>query len=418
MKNFFFLFSLVTILCFSYSLEAINGLILFGIGPRNRAMGGANAAFPVDTSTILINPAGIGHLGKSADLGAHLLEATRSMDTGNVITDFANSEAGNQDSGQKYYLTPFCGISFRNENSPFAYGGLLAGVAGEGAKYDLPRINPEILRVRNDSTNVASTDDLYDTSSFLFIIKAIPGISFNICPNFSIGAGLHINQTLFSADIAVSKPEGIFQTKGDGRLEISHGIGFSLGALYDMNCGLSLGSTFTSPQWFESFGRYTDLVPNFRLPPEVRVGLAYRPLCDLVVTADYKWIGWQTISLFDKQPTKGGFGWKDQHTIGIGAQYTALSFLIGRLGYNYGRSPIRSKVVFANALIPAIYQSHLTGGLEFLIGCYNSLAISCVYTFPHTETDNGRGDMFSELGKGTVMRYRGWDVDAAWKMTF
>ena len=34
---------------------------------RSRAMGGANGAAPVDTSTIIVNPAGIGRLGKTRD---------------------------------------------------------------------------------------------------------------------------------------------------------------------------------------------------------------------------------------------------------------------------------------------------------------------------------------------------------------
>ena len=406
--RYYFSLLLVSFLCTLHSLEAINGLLLYGIGPRNRAMGGANCAAPVDTSTVLINPAGIGALGKSADLGAHLLYAT----------GFANSAAGHQDSGQKYYLTPFAGISYKGECSSFGVGGLLAGVAGEGAKYDLPRINPDVLKVRNGSATVSETGDIYDTSSFLFIIKAIAGVSYNICQDLTLGVGIHINQALFSADIAIAKPDGIFETNGDGRLDVAYGGGFSLGILYEMSECFSLGAAFTSPQWFEEFGRYVDLVPNFRLPPQVRAGLAFKPLCRLLLTADYKWIGWEAVGLFDKQPTQGGFGWKDQHTIGVGAQYTFCAPLIARLGYNYGRSPIQPDVVFANALIPAIYESHLAGGLELMLGCQNSIAASVVYTFPTKKVDNGRGDLFSQLGKGTVMKYHAIDVDIAWKVVF
>ncbi len=417
-KRNFVLSLLITFLCFSSSLQALNGLLLYGIGPRNRAMGGANAAFPVDASTIIINPAGIGRLGKSADIGAHLLRARRTVDTGNVTTGFANTAAGEQDSTQKYYLTLFCGMSHGDESSPLAIGALIAGDAGEGAKYCLPIINPDELLVQNGSTNVTETGDIYDTSTFLFIVKAIIGASYDLNCGLSLGAGFHVNQALFSSDIAKSTPDGIFETQARGRLDIAHGLGASLGVLYDLDCGLSIGATYTSRQWFEDFGRYIDVLPNFRLPTQVRVGLAYTPFCDLVVTADYKWIGWQTVSLFDNQPTEGGFGWKDQHTVGVGVQYKPLSLLTGRLGFNYGRSPIRSEVVFANALIPAIYQSHLAAGVEIHLGSHNSIAINVVHTFLHSETDNGQGDLFSQLGKGTIMRYHAWDIDAAWRITF
>ena len=148
------------------------------------------------------------------------------------------------------------------------------------------------------------------------------------------------------------------------------------------------------------------------------MGLAYRPLCRLLLTADYKWIGWETIGLFRKKPTLGGFGWKDQHTIGVGAQYRICDPLIGRLGYNYGRSPIQPDVVFANALVPAIYEKHLAGGLELKLGCQNSIAASIVYTLPTKKVDNGRGDSFSQLGKGTIMGYHAIDIDIAWRVVF
>lgn len=384
---------------------ALNGLLFYGVGARNRAMGGAGAAAPLDTSTILINPAGLSRIGTSTDIDMHVLDARRFLDTSGSgpILDTA---AGRQESGQTIYVTPFGGLSYKAPGSRWAFGVILAGVAGEGASYNHPRINPSLL------TPPGST---YDTSSFLFIIKGIPAVSYDVTDRLSVGVGIHINVAMFSSDLALGK-SGFPENSARGRLAVSYGIGVQTGALYKINNQWSVGGSFTSPQWFTPF--YRDLLPNFELPPEVRVGVAYRPTQKLLLALDYKWIGWSTVDLFGKLPTQGGFGWRDQHTIAAGVQYHFNRHWTGRMGLNYGRSPIPKDMTFANAIVPTVYETSLAVGGEYHFNKITSVAVSVVRTLPTQQSDTGKGDKFSQLGKGTTIGYNGWDADLQWTVKF
>lgn len=396
---------------------AINGLIFYGVGARNRAMGGANGAFPVDTSTILTNPAGLGEIGTTADFGAHILKANRFIE---VKGPLANPNAGKQDSDQTIYITPFTGMSWKAEGSRWTVGGMLAGVAGEGARFDRPRINPDFLFEPDGTTPISQTGDEFDTQTLLFVLKAIPAVSYDVSDRFRIGAGLHISAAFFSADLARFNDAGrLVETDGRGRTEISYGLALGLGFIYDFNDQWSVGVSGKTPDWFvDDFGPYEDLIPDFELPPEVRVGLAYHPTPRWTLTADYKWIGWETVDLFDDLPLQGGFGWRDQHTVGVGAQYEMTKNWTVRGGVNHGRSPIRKDNVFANALSPAVYETHLSVGGEYHLDEHNSIAFNVVRTLPNREGDNGGGDAISAAGAGTELGYDGWDADVTWSIRF
>ncbi|MHC4400783.1 MAG: OmpP1/FadL family transporter [Planctomycetota bacterium] len=402
------------------SALAINGILFYGVGARNRDMGGANGAAPVDTSTIIINPAGLGRIGNTADMGAHALFPERFIDRTNANPNFVNTAAGLERSGQWTYVTPFSGVSWRGKDSPLAVGMTICGVAGEGATVNQPRIRPDLLFEPNLTDTVAGTGDAYDTSTFIMVIKAVPAVSYELTERLSVGAAWHVNVVLFSADLAIPTAGGqLVQTAGRGRAEVAYLMGLAVGALYDISDRWSVGLTYTTPQWqLDDFSHYEDLIPDFELPHQVRLGFAHRPAEWLRLTADYKYIGWEAVELFGRLPSQGGFGWRDQHTVGLGAEVWLTSNVIARLGWNYGKSPIRSDVLFANALVPVIYESHLAGGVELLLGDHHSLAFSAVGTMDTEKTDDGSGDLFSQAGAGTRIGYEGFDVDATWTIHF
>ena len=415
--------SFIQILIISISIIAtdafaINGLIFYGVGPRNRAMGGANGALPVDTSTILTNPAGLGKIGTRVDIGAHWLKAERFRDLSGTDPSIgvANTAAGNEDSGQTVYITPFSGLSYKAEDSKWAFGATIAGVAGEGAQYTSPRLNPALL----------TPGQTYDTESFLFVLKAVPALSYDWSEDLTLGMGLQISAAFFSGDFAVPTPNAtpisFPQTNGRGKLEISYGYAVQIGAIYDINDQWSIGAAFQNKTRFEEFGPYKDVIPDFELPPEFRVGLAWHVTPKLDLTLDYKWIGWEEIRLFDNKPTEGGFGYVDQHTVGMGMQYAFRPNIIFRSGINYGRSPVREDVVFANSLAPTVYQTSIAAGAEYKFGSQKhkqSIATSLVYKLGHVEKDDGSGDLFSQVGEGTRIGYRsGFDADIAWSIEF
>jgi len=67
----------------------------------------------------------------------------------------------------------------------------------------------------------------------------------------------------------------------------------------------------------------------------------------------------------------------------------------------YGRSPIQSHVVFANALLPVIMEHHLTTGFSYMITKKLSLDFVWEHHFMGVKSDDGAGDIYSMNGVGT-----------------
>ena len=72
-----------------------------------------------------------------------------------------------------------------------------------------------------------------------------------------------------------------------------------------------------------------------------------------------------------------------------------------RAGYNYGKSPIQRRFVFANALLPLVVEDHFTTGLSFFITRDLSLDVVWEHHFFNAMADHGEGDIYSRNGVGT-----------------
>lgn len=398
-------------------LFSLHGVQITGWGPRNQVMAGANCAAPVDVSTITINPAGMTKLTSRGDFGAGLVKLSLWENPKHATGPAVNILSGKQKGLLDYYVQPFIGMIYHPESSKLVFGASSVALASGGVTYKKPIIKPELLFAPNGQT-VAETGDLFDTSASAYILQTGFAAAYDFSDKISVGATFDIDTFLFSSDAPISTQEGLKQTKGRGRLDVSYGFGFTFGALYTINDQLATGLTVITPQWFEQNKLYADLIPKFRLPPEVRLGFAYRPYCPLLLTFDVLWIGWKHVKPFKISPVNGGFGWRDQFTFGLGLQYDINSTWIMRAGYNYGKTPIRSKVIFANSLFPIHTEHVISGGLELFLNSQNSIVIGLIYEFRNTLKDNGKGDQISKLGKGLKSSAQATTFSACWSLLF
>lgn len=398
-------------------LFGLNGVQITGWGPRNEVMAGANGAAPVDVSTVTVNPAGLINLSSRADLGAGLVKLSLWANPKHATGPAVNTHTGKQNGLLDYYVQPFAGIIYNSECSKWAFGASSVALASGGVTYKKPIIKPELLLTPNGQT-VAQTGALFDTSASAYILQTAFAAAYQWSDSLSLGAAFDIDTFLFSADAPISTPQGLKQTHGRGRLDVTYGFGLTLGALYTINDQWAAGLTVITPQWFEQNKLYADLIPKFRLPPEVRLGFAYRPYCPLLLTFDVLWIGWNQVKPFKTTPAKGGFGWTDQFTFGLGLQYDINSSWIMRAGYNYGKTPIKSKVIFANALFPTHAEHTLSGGLEFFLNRQNSVALGVIYEIRSILKDNGQGDQISKLGKGFKSSAQATTFSGCWSLLF
>jgi long-chain fatty acid transport protein len=70
-------------------------------------------------------------------------------------------------------------------------------------------------------------------------------------------------------------------------------------------------------------------------PQELAFGVGVKPMDNLKVGMDIRWINWKNAKGYKE------FQWKDQWVIGLGGEFKPMQKLALRAGYNYGKSPIR-----------------------------------------------------------------------------
>ena len=153
---------------------------------------------------------------------------------------------------------------------------------------------------------------------------------------------------------------------------------------------ISLGTSYESHNWQGHHYKYKDCLPYIDEPPIINAGISIKPIKDLELTYDTRFINWTDVKIAENSPDNGGFGWKDQWVFAVGSEYTTFKDKLKlRLGYNYGRSPIQRDVVFANALLPVIVEHHLTTGFSYYITKALSMDFAWEHGFKNSMSDKG-----------------------------
>jgi long-chain fatty acid transport protein len=156
----------------------------------------------------------------------------------------------------------------------------------------------------------------------------------------------------------------------------------------------------------QQYHKYNDAIKwNLDMPQTIQIGIAYRPTDRLEFVADYKWIDWTQIKQLSEKTIKGGLGWEDQYIIKVGASYKLNDRWTVRAGLSHGKSPIPDEFIFANALTPAIGEDNLGLGFTYAVNAHSDLSFAYRHCFEKEREDNGRGDIFSKLGRGSKSNY-------------
>ncbi|MBI9032210.1 outer membrane protein transport protein [bacterium] len=115
-------------------------------------------------------------------------------------------------------------------------------------------------------------------------------------------------------------------------------------------------------------------------PQEVGIGFAYKANSQLLLGADFKWIGWKASMEEFKMKFNNGnnqnintmmgsedlefampMDWEDQFVIALGAEYAINPMFDIRAGYNFGNNPVPEETVIP--IFPAVVENHITMGL-------------------------------------------------------
>lgn len=223
-------------------------------------------------------------------------------------------------------------------------------------------------------------------------VAAKLGAVYRYDENLTFGATYHTKTSLgdLEADIAkmrmgVSIDPGIF-------------VGSPTGTYQDMNM-LVKGSV---------------KIKDFQWPAMIGAGVAYRPVEELLLAMDVKYILWsgvmddfRMVFKADDSQENGPFAglemeasllqeWEDQVVIAFGGAYDATEDLTLRAGYNFGKNPVPDK--YLNALFPAIVESHLTFGAGYRINESITGNAAFVYGFESEYKYPGNGSTIPEVG--------------------
>lgn len=384
-----------------------NGLRMLGFSTRDSAMAGATTASSEDTSCLVRNPAGLSRIGNRIDAEyMNILPYDVTMHTEGPVSAALGVPLANVGTRQKSDVGYIPGVNAGASYSlpgisehPISVGIGAFTIAGVAVDFPHPRLNPAL-----------SGD--YDEMVDLRILRIAPGfaieltdkLSFGMTGNFEI-QGLKTDMATNTLNLTTGRyPE----TAGGGKWDFAVGGGFTAGLLYQLNDMFSVGASYESHGWMRDHYRYKDVLPYIDEPPVINLGLSFKPVKQLELTYDTRYINWTDVKLARIKPNQGGFGWQDQWVFAIGGEYTTCNEKLKlRLGYNYGKSPIQQRVAFANALLPVIVEHHLTAGFSYNITKNLSADLTWEHHFFNTMDDQGDGDVYSQLGQGTKITAAG-----------
>lgn len=242
-----------------------------------------------------------------------------------------------------------------------------------------------------------------DTHTELSIAKTTFTYAQAFDNGFSIGAGPVLVLSRFRTDM-FNPGTGAFESDD---WDTAAGAGGIIGVNQKIGKKLKIGGSYMSEQFMTEFGEYDDLLnDSLNLPQQVTVGLAYNILTNLEFALDYRWIGWNKLETLGDQ-----FGWEDQRIVKAGLTWNATERLTLRTGISHGNSPIQAEDVFANALFPAIMETHLATGASYEFDSF-SLHFAFIHGLKEEITDNTGG-----FGSGTKisMYQNSATIGASWK---
>ncbi len=348
---------------------ATNGDNLIGVSPTSRGMGGIGVGMPVGpTDSIFRNPAWMGYYkGFNLSFGGILFMPKVKAET-NVTPMGPMNPPASATSEADFFVVPEVGI-VQQINNKLSFGIGAFGVSGMGVDY------------RNKDPRLAN---MHTTFQFM---RVIPALSYKINEAIYLSGAMHLAYGSLDMGANMCQPMTTNCWNAGGGQSQTFGLGFQLGAAYNMGDFVYAGITYQSPiamtykRVFDTNNDNTFEDLKLTQPQELAFGIGVKPMQNLKMGMDIRWINWKNAKGYKH------FQWKDQWVFAVGGEYKPTEKLALRAGYNYGKSPIRGgakNLMNANSIpnfsapfsdfdiawfnligFPAITEHHITLGLGY-----------------------------------------------------
>ncbi len=402
---------------------ATNGDNLIGVTPASRGMGGIGVGMPVGpVDSIFRNPAWMSTMENKFTVqfgGILFMPKVKSR-----FVHPALGDTGYVSSRADMFVVPEIGIVHRiSDRLVFGLGAF--GVSGMGVDY------------RDKDPRLAQ---MHTTFQFM---RIIPAIAYKVNEMITISGAIHgaYGSLDMGAVMCADPTNPATCWNASGGQSQTLGIGFQVGASLNLGDFIYAGITYQSPismtyknvfdsdnQMIDPNNIYEDL--KLQQPQEVAFGVGAAPLDGLRVGLDIRWINWKDADGY------GDFQWDDQWVFGLGVEYKPIENLALRVGYNYGKSPIKGgdknpgnantipslaapfsdfNIAFFNLLgFPAIAEQHLTLGVGYKFTDTFSVDISYVRAFSKTVEACAQGTSCAVLA-GAKMYQDSISVGVNWE---
>ena len=391
------------------SAFATNGDNMIGVSPASRAMGGLGTGICLEpTDSIFRNPGWLARQeGFNISFGGILfLPHVKARSKGFFDTDDATpggvvpTDTGYVTSDADTFTIPE--IAITNQINDKVVIGLGAyGVSGMGVDY-----RSKQLMLGPDGKYHNGLGKMHTSLQFM---RIVPAIGYKVNDKLAIGGALHLawGSLDLGAEMAYDRDgdgvPGTFWNAGGGQSQ-AYGIGASVGLNYKPVSNVCLGAYYQSSvkmkykNVFDSNndGKFEDL--KLEQPQEASIGIGWRPIPELKVGLDVRWINWSDADGYKQ------FKWDDQIVVAVGGEYMVTPRLALRAGYNYGKSPIKDEdnlnVANANRIpdfaapfpdyniawfnlvgFPAITEHHITFGFGYHFTAHFTVNASYVHAF-------------------------------------
>lgn len=391
----------------AFPAHATNGYFLPGFGTRSQGMGGVGIAYGRDSLSTAANPANAVNTGMRGDMGFAVFNPERYASLGAVGEGPGDFFDGSSESDAKYFIMPEMGFSMGlTENLHVAMA-----VVGNGGMNTTYRTN-----FFDGLGNQPPQPDETITMDMMQLLVPI-SLAYKVNENHALGASLVLAETRFRmAGIDVFKSFNISSDNdhltGQG-YDYSYGAGVKLGWLGEfMDDKLTVGLTYASRTYMTKFDKYRGLFAEqggFDIPENYGIGIAIKPVKNLVIAADVLRINYNDIAaignrgpgyvgpdqipaLSDPNKLLGlddgmGFGWTNQTVYKLGVQYGVNNRLLVRAGYNYGKSPIPDDQMSFNTLAPATVERHYSAGFTYKPNDMLEVTGTYMYVAPNSQSN-------------------------------
>ncbi len=378
------------------------GIMLNGIGPVNRSMGGASTAAPIDAAgAIYWNPASISGLAKSEVMfGMDLL-----LPTENISSQVGAGAFGpgvppvplSGSTGGEPGACPIPVVAWVHKPvcSRWTYGLGMYGIAGFRANYPASTTNP--ILTPQPAAGGLGFGQLFSEAEFLQIV---PTVAYAISDNLSIGVSPTITMGRIAFDpLAIASPVGGLYTSGRGT-RYSWGGGVQAGLYYIGRNSWNWGLSIKSPQWMEDFrfitgdGAGGSRVAKFDLdlPMIISFGGAYTGIQKCILACDIRYFDYKNApgfgdpAGFDGTGAVTGLGWDNIFSVSGGMQYQASDNMYLRMGYTFQQDPINGMNTFFNVACPLIIEHLVSVGASYRLTARSFLSVTYVHGFENAQT--------------------------------